>query len=182
MRRRHQTHRGRPGPSVSPVRFNGSFSAVFPPLVRRAPRRPRPEALLFPRRFFSIVASEWITKNRFSPSYLRLLRSSGRLARLTDAPLRVIALGGEARPQATSGHVGRQSGTADHEPVRPDRDDYRRCPSGTDAELLDAGLVPIGHPHPGARSTSLMSTEGWWIVLEWSVSCTSADCSSWLDI
>ena len=83
--------------SVSPVHFDGSFSAIFPALVRGVSLViPDREALLFPRRFFSIVASEGITATSFSPSYLRLLRSSGRLERLADTPLRVMALGGEA--------------------------------------------------------------------------------------
>ena len=42
------------------------------------------------------MRSEGITATSFSPSYLRLLRSSGRLDRLADTPLRVMALGGEA--------------------------------------------------------------------------------------
>ena len=85
------------GLAVSPVHFDGSFSAIFPPLVRGVPLViPDREALLFPRRFFSIVGSEGITTTSFSPSYLRLLRASGRLARLADTPLRVMALGGGA--------------------------------------------------------------------------------------
>ena len=66
---------------VSPVHFDGSFSAIFPPFVRGVPLViPDREALLFPRRFFSIVVSEGITATSFSPSYLRLLRAGGRLA------------------------------------------------------------------------------------------------------
>ena len=92
---------------VSPVHFDGSFSAIFPPLVRGVPLViPDREALLFPRRFFSIVVKEGITATSFSPSYLRLLRSSGRLARLADTPLRVMALGGEAPSTAVSGRCG----------------------------------------------------------------------------
>ena len=47
------------GLCVSPVHFDGSFSAIFPPLVRGVPLViPDRETLLFPRRFFSIVLSE----------------------------------------------------------------------------------------------------------------------------
>ena len=42
-------------------------------------------------------------------------------------------------------------------------------------ELLDTGQVPMDILIRGALSTSLTSTEGWWIVLEWSASCTSAE-------
>jgi D-alanine--poly(phosphoribitol) ligase subunit 1 len=137
---------------VSPVHFDGSFSAMFPPLVRGVPLViPDREALLFPRRFFSIVTSEGITATSFSPSYLRLLRFSGRLAQLADTPLRVMALGGEA------------PSTADIRAVWAANPELRVVnrygPTETTIavahleltpELLDAGLVPIGHPHPGS--------------------------------
>jgi D-alanine--poly(phosphoribitol) ligase subunit 1 len=137
---------------VSPVHFDGSFSAMFPPLVRGVPLViPDREALLFPRRFFSIVTSEGITATSFSPSYLRLLRFSGRLAQLADTPLRVMALGGEA------------PSTADIRAVWAANPELRVVnrygPTETTIavahleltpELLDAGQVPIGQPHPGS--------------------------------
>ena len=137
---------------VSPVHFDGSFSAMFPPLVRGVPLViPDRDALLFPRRFFSIVTSEGITTTSFSPSYLRLLRSSGRLAQLADTPLRVMALGGEA------------PSTADIRAVWAANPELRVVnrygPTETTIavahleltpELLDAGQVPIGQPHPGS--------------------------------
>jgi D-alanine--poly(phosphoribitol) ligase subunit 1 len=137
---------------VSPVHFDGSFSAIFPPLVRGVPLViPDREALLFPRRFFSIVLSEGITATSFSPSYLRLLRASGRLGRLADTALRVMALGGEA------------PSTADIRAVWAANPELRVVnrygPTETTIavahleltpELLDTGLVPIGHPHPGS--------------------------------
>jgi D-alanine--poly(phosphoribitol) ligase subunit 1 len=137
---------------VSPVHFDGSFSAIFPPLVRGVPLViPDRDALLFPRRFFSIVTNEGITATSFSPSYLRLLRSSGRLAQLADTPLRVMALGGEA------------PSTADIRAVWAANPELRVVnrygPTETTIaiahleltpELLDAGLVPIGQPHPGS--------------------------------
>jgi D-alanine--poly(phosphoribitol) ligase subunit 1 len=137
---------------VSPVHFDGSFSAIFPPLVRGVPLViPDRDALLFPRRFFSIVTSEGITATSFSPSYLRLLRSSGRLPQLADTPLRVMALGGEA------------PSTADIRVVWAANPELRVVnrygPTETTIavahleltpELLDAGLVPIGQPHAGS--------------------------------
>jgi D-alanine--poly(phosphoribitol) ligase subunit 1 len=137
---------------VSPVHFDGSFSAMFPPLVRGVPLViPDREALLFPRRFFSIVDSEGITATSFSPSYLRLLRASGRLERLADTALRVIALGGEAPSTADIRAVWAASPRL--------RVVNRYGPTETTIavshleltpELLDAGPVPIGHPHPGS--------------------------------
>ncbi|WP_158090387.1 amino acid adenylation domain-containing protein [Mycobacterium sp. IEC1808] len=137
---------------VSPVHFDGSFSAMFPPLVRGVPLViPDREALLFPRRFFSIVADEGITATSFSPSYLRLLRASGRLDRLADTALRVIALGGEAPSSADIRAVWAASPRL--------RVVNRYGPTETTIavahleltpELLDAGPVPIGHPHSGS--------------------------------
>jgi D-alanine--poly(phosphoribitol) ligase subunit 1 len=136
---------------VSPVHFDGSFSAMFPPLVRGVPLViPDREALLFPRRFFSIVAAEGITATSFSPSYLRLLRSSGRLDRLADTSLRVLALGGEAPSTADIRAVW------DANPQL--RVVNRYGPTETTIavahleltpELLDAGPIPLGRPHPG---------------------------------
>jgi amino acid adenylation domain-containing protein len=137
---------------VSPVHFDGSFSAIFPPLVRGAQLVvPDREALLFPRRFFSIVVSEGITATSFSPSYLRLLRSSGRLGRLADTSLRVMALGGEAPSTADIKAVWAASPRL--------RVVNRYGPTETTIavahlelgpDLLDAGLVPIGQPHLGS--------------------------------
>ena len=146
---------------VSPVHFDGSFSAIFPPLVRGVPLMvPDREALLFPRRFFSIVAREGITATSFSPSYLRLLRSSGRLATLADTPLRVLALGGEAPSTADIRAVWDASPRL--------RVVNRYGPTETTIavahleltpEMLDAGPVPLGQPHPGS-SFHLLDEDG----------------------
>ena len=146
---------------VSPVHFDGSFSAIFPPLVRGIPLViPDREALLFPRRFFSIVAGEGITATSFSPSYLRLLRVSGRLAALADTPLRVMALGGEAPSTADIRAVWAASPEL--------RVVNRYGPTETTIavahleltpELLDAGPIPIGRPHPGS-SFNLVDEDG----------------------
>ncbi len=137
---------------VSPVHFDGSFSAIFPPLVRGVPLViPDREALLFPRRFFSIVANEGITATSFSPSYLRLLRASGRLARLADTPLRVLALGGEAPSTADIKAVWAASPALRVvNRYGPTETTIAVAHSELTPELLDAGLVPIGHPHPGS--------------------------------
>ncbi len=137
---------------VSPVHFDGSFSAIFPALVRGVPLViPDREALLFPRRFFSIVVSEGITATSFSPSYLRLLRASGRLARLADTPLRVVALGGEAPSTADIRAVWAASpGLRVVNRYGPTETTIAVAHLELTPELLDAGLVPIGHPHPGS--------------------------------
>jgi amino acid adenylation domain-containing protein len=134
------------------VHFDGSFSAIFPPLVRGVPLViPEREALLFPRRFFSIVASEGITTTSFSPSYLRLLRASGRLGRLADTPLKVMALGGEAPSTADIRAVWAASpGLRVVNRYGPTETTIAAAHLELTPELLDAGLVPIGHPHPGS--------------------------------
>ena len=137
---------------VSPVHFDGSFSAMFPPLVRGVPLViPDREALLFPRRFFSIVVNEGITATSFSPSYLRLLRSSGRLSRLADTPLRVMALGGEAPSTADIRAVWDASpGLRVVNRYGPTETTIAVAHLELTPELLDAGPVPIGQPHPGS--------------------------------
>jgi len=137
---------------VSPVHFDGSFSALFPPLVRGVPLViPDREALLFPRRFFSIVASEGITTTSFSPSYLRLLRSSGRLPQLADTPLRVMALGGEAPSTADIRAAWAASpGLRVVNRYGPTETTIAVAHLELTPELLDAGLVPIGQPHRGS--------------------------------
>jgi amino acid adenylation domain-containing protein len=137
---------------VSPVHFDGSFSAIFPPLVRGVPLViPDREALLFPRRFFSIVASEGITTTSFSPSYLRLLRSSGRLSQLADTPLKVMALGGEAPSTADIRAAWAASpGLRVVNRYGPTETTIAVAHLELTPQLLDAGLVPIGQPHPGS--------------------------------
>ena len=137
---------------VSPVHFDGSFSAIFPSLVRGVPLViPDREALLFPRRFFSIVLSEGITATSFSPSYLRLLRASGRLAQLADTALRVLALGGEAPSTVDIRAVWAASpGLRVVNRYGPTETTIAVAHLELSPELLDAGLVPIGQPHPGS--------------------------------
>jgi D-alanine--poly(phosphoribitol) ligase subunit 1 len=146
---------------VSPVHFDGSFSAIFPPLVRGVPLViPDREALLFPRRFFSIVASEGITATSFSPSYLRLLRSSGRLSQLDDTPLRVLALGGEAPSTADIRAVWAASpGLRVVNRYGPTETTIAVAHLELTPELLDAGPVPLGQPHPGS-SFHLVDEDG----------------------
>jgi D-alanine--poly(phosphoribitol) ligase subunit 1 len=140
------------GLCVSPVHFDGSFSAVFPPLVRGAALViPDRESLLFPHRFFSIVASEGITSTSFSPSYLRLLRASGRLKRLAGTRLRVMALGGEAPSTADIRAVWAASpGLRVVNRYGPTETTIAVAHLELSPELLDAGPIPIGQPHPGS--------------------------------
>lgn len=137
---------------VSPVHFDGSFSAIFPPLVRGVPLViPDREALLFPRRFFSIVVSEGITATSFSPSYLRLLRVSGRLPGLADTPLRVMALGGEAPSTADIRAAWAASpGLRVVNRYGPTETTIAVAHLELTPGLLEAGPVPIGQPHPGS--------------------------------
>ena len=146
---------------VSPVHFDGSFSAIFPPLVRGVPLViPDREALLFPRRFFSIVVSEGITATSFSPSYLRLLRAGGRLQRLADTPLRVMALGGEAPSTADIRALWDASpGLRVVNRYGPTETTIAVAHLELTPELLDAGPVPLGQPHPGS-SFHLVDDDG----------------------
>jgi acyl-coenzyme A synthetase/AMP-(fatty) acid ligase len=121
---------------------------------------PDREALLFPRRFFSIVGSEGITATSFSPSYLRLLRSGGRLERLADTPLRVMALGGEAPSTADIRAVWSASpGLRVVNRYGPTETTIAVAHLELTPELLDAGQVPIGHPH-SASSFHLVDEDG----------------------
>jgi D-alanine--poly(phosphoribitol) ligase subunit 1 len=146
---------------VSPVHFDGSFSAMFPALIRGVQLViPDREALLFPRRFFSIVASEGITATSFSPSYLRLLRSSGRLGRLADTPLRVMALGGEAPSIADIRAVWSASpGLRVVNRYGPTETTIAVAHLELSPALLDAGRVPLGRPHAGS-SFHLVDEDG----------------------
>lgn len=82
---------------VSPFYFDGSFGTLFPTLFCGGTVVIRPgEALMFVRPFFNAVADEGITYTGFTPSYLRLLLASPHIAKLSDTPLDIIALGGEA--------------------------------------------------------------------------------------
>ncbi len=165
---------------VSPVHFDGSFSAIFPPLVRGVPLViPDREALLFPRRFFSIVAGEGITATSFSPSYLRLLRSSGRLATLADTSLRVMALGGEAPSAADIRAVWEASpGLRVVNRYGPTETTIAVAHQELTPELLDAGSIPLGQPHAGS-SFHLVDEDGQ--LRGWSrtrsASCISAGAS-----
>jgi D-alanine--poly(phosphoribitol) ligase subunit 1 len=136
---------------VSPFHFDGSFGTLFPTLFAGGAIVIRPrDALLFPRTFFKAVKDERITYTGFSPSYLRLLLASPQIAQLSDSEIDVIALGGEASSvtdvralQAFAPRIrvfnryGPTESTiaVTHVHLKP--------------ELLSAGVVPIGVPHPG---------------------------------
>ena len=136
---------------VSPFHFDGSFGSLFPTLFvgGAVVIRPR-DTLLFPRTFFKTVRDEHITYTGFSRSYLRLLLASPQMAQLADSDLEVIALGGEASSVADV--------RALHAIAPSSRVFNRYGPTETaiavthlhvTPTLLDAGVVPIGVPHPG---------------------------------
>jgi D-alanine--poly(phosphoribitol) ligase subunit 1 len=136
---------------VSPFHFDGSFGTLFPTLFSGGSVVIRPrEALLFPRTFFNAVAKEEITYTGFSPSYLRILLASPQMAKLTDTPLDVIALGGEA-----SSLTDIRSVWAAAPQIRVFN---RYGPTETTIavthvlltpEMTADGTVPMGYPHPG---------------------------------
>jgi len=135
---------------VSPFYFDGSFATLFPTLFSGGTVVIRPYSLLFSRTFFTTVLKERITYTGFSPSFLRLLLASPQLAKLSDSVLDVIALGGEASSEADVRALMS---------VAPQIRVFNRYgPTETTivvthqhltGEVLDAGTVPIGRPHPG---------------------------------
>jgi D-alanine--poly(phosphoribitol) ligase subunit 1 len=146
---------------VSPFHFDGSFGTLFPTLFSGGAVVIRPrDALLFPRTFFNVVASEQITYTGFSPSYLRLLLSSPQIKKLGDSRLDVIALGGEASSLADIRALWSNAPNI--------RIFNRYGPTETTIavthleltpELTANGSVPMGRPHPGV-SFHLVSEEG----------------------
>lgn len=135
---------------VSPFYFDGSFATLFPTLYSAGLVVLRPFSLLFSRTFFDTVIEEQINYTGFSPSFLRLLLASSQMPKLARSPLRVIALGGEASSPsdlrllmsfAPDIRVFNRYGPTEttiivtHQPVT--------------AEMIDEGVVPLGHPHPG---------------------------------
>ncbi len=135
---------------VSPFHFDGSYGTLFPTLFAGGAIVIRPrDALLFPRTFFKAIKEERITYTGFSPSYLRLLLASPQMSQLADSELDVIALGGEASSVADVRAL---------QAVAPALRVFNRYgpTESTIAvthvhltpELVSAGVVPIGVPHP----------------------------------
>jgi acyl-coenzyme A synthetase/AMP-(fatty) acid ligase len=136
---------------VSPFHFDGSYANLFTTLVSGGTVVIRPrDALMFPRTFFNTVAKENINYAGFTPSYLRLLLVSPQMEKLKDTSLGILALGGEA------------SSVADIESLwahAPDIRVFNRYgPTETTiavtnteltSEMIEQGVVTIGHPHPG---------------------------------
>jgi D-alanine--poly(phosphoribitol) ligase subunit 1 len=140
---------------VSPFHFDGSFGTLFPTLFSGGAIVIRPrDALLFPRTFFNAVAKEAITYTGFSPSYLRLLLASPQMAKLSDSPLEVIALGGEASSIADIRSLWSSA---------PDVRVFNRYgPTETTIavthilltpDLTADDTIPLGHPHPDVSFT-----------------------------
>jgi amino acid adenylation domain-containing protein len=136
---------------VSPFHFDGSYANLFPTLASGGTVVIRPrEALLFPRTFFKTVANEGITYSGFTPSYLRLLLASPQISSLGDSTLKIIALGGESVFPADLRTLWTFAPAL--------RVFNRYGPTETTiavtnieltSDLVDAGAIGIGRPHPG---------------------------------
>jgi amino acid adenylation domain-containing protein len=140
---------------VSPFHFDGSYANLFSTLISGGTviMRPR-EALLYPRTFFNTIAKEQITYSGFTPSYLRLLLASPQMSNLGATSLATIALGGEAIPVADLRHLWSK--------VPAIRVFNRYGPTETTIavtnveltpDMIEEGVVTIGHPHPGVTFT-----------------------------
>jgi D-alanine--poly(phosphoribitol) ligase subunit 1 len=146
---------------VSPFHFDGSYANLFPTLVSGGTVVIRPrDALLYPRTFFSTVADEQITYSGFTPSYLRLLLASRKIADLQGSTLKMIALGGEAPSVADLRTLWSLAPTI--------RVFNRYGPTETTIAVTNVELtldtvkddtVTIGHPHLGV-SFVLVDVEG----------------------
>lgn len=81
---------------VAPFHFDGSYGTLFTTLVKGGCAViPRRDELLYLARFFSAVLDEGITHVGMTPTYLRLLLDSPRVAKLKQSNLRSLGLGGE---------------------------------------------------------------------------------------
>ena len=150
---------------VSPFHFDGSYANLFPTLYAGGAVVIRPrDALLFPPTFFNTVAREKINFSGFTPSYLRLLLASPRMAELGDSALEIIALGAEALPVADLRSLWSY--------VPKIRLFNRYGPTETTIavtnleltpDMIEEGTVPMGYPHPGVFFL-LLDDEG--IVIE----------------
>jgi len=136
---------------VSPFHFDGSYSSLFTTLYSGGTVIIRPrDALLFARTFFNAVVNENVTYSGFTPAYLRLLLASPQIGGLSNSPLAMIALGGEAIPAADLrslwAHAPRMRVFNRYGPT-----ETTICV--TDVELRSDALrddtIPIGTPHPG---------------------------------
>jgi amino acid adenylation domain-containing protein len=135
---------------VSPFHFDGSYGTLFPTLFAGGAIVIRPrDALLFPRTFFKAIKEERITYTGFSPSYLRLLLASPQIQQLAESNIDVIALGGEASSVADVRAL-----QAFAPAIRvfnrygPTESTIAVTHVHLTPELVSAGVVPIGIPHP----------------------------------
>ena len=136
---------------VSPFHFDGSYGNLFPPLVAGGcvviPPR---EELLFVRRFYRELLEQEITHTGFSPSYLRLVLSSPRLASLAGSHLRTLALGGE---QCVAGDLARLWEVLPNLRVfnyyGPTETTIELTTYEIDQSEIGSGEIPLGLPHPG---------------------------------
>jgi len=146
---------------VSPFHFDGSYANLFPTLVSGGTvvMRPR-DALLYPQTFFKTVEAEGITYSGFTPSYLRLLLASRRMAQLNDSTLKMIALGGEATSTADLRALwSKAPAVRVFNRYGPTETTIAATNMELTPTMLENGAVPIGRPHPGV-SFVLVDHEG----------------------
>ncbi len=150
---------------VSPFHFDGSYANLFPTLYSGGGVVIRPrDSLLFPPTFFNTVTRERINFSGFTPSYLRLLLASPRIAQLSDSTLKVVGLGAEAIPAADLRSLWSAA---------PELRVFNRYgPTETTIavtnfeltpDMIEEGAVPMGYPHPGV-SFYLVADDG--VVIE----------------
>src|SRR5271165_1053952 len=136
---------------VSPFHFDGSYATLFSTLVAGGSTVMRPrDTLLFPRTFFETIANEEITYTSFSPSYLQLLCSSGKLPVLASTRLELVALGGEALSVADVQALWAAApGVRLFNRYGPTETTIAVTHFELTPDLIAGGHVPIGLPHSG---------------------------------
>lgn len=150
---------------VSPFHFDGAYGTAFSTLVAGgAVFIPPRDELRYGKRFYRTVLEERITHTGFTPSYLRLLLASPKMASLRDSQLRTLGLGGE---QCIAADLQRLW------VMLPDLRIFNRYgPTEATIEVTtheiakdDLGMerLPIGTPHPGV-SFHLVREDGSLVV------------------
>ncbi|HTW08973.1 MAG TPA: amino acid adenylation domain-containing protein [Acidimicrobiales bacterium] len=141
------------GLSVSAFHFDGAFSTAFGVLAAGGflvvPRR---EDLVFVKPFFRAVLEHGVNYTSFSPTYLRLVVSTGELEKLAGSQLATLGLGGEECNPADVARLWE---------VLPQLRVFNRYgPTETTIAVTNyrvtgddvaSGKVPIGEPQEGTR-------------------------------
>ncbi|HXY45495.1 MAG TPA: AMP-binding protein, partial [Acidimicrobiales bacterium] len=137
---------------VSSFHFDGSYGTLFPtPVAGGSLVIPRREALMLPRQFFRMVASEQVTHTSTSPTYLRLLLPDPHLRELADTRLRTIAFGGDALLAADLERLwAAVPGLRVFNRYGPTETTIAVTTHEVTPEVVALGdPLPIGRPHPG---------------------------------